>query len=157
MHNAPPAVYPVGRFVWARWVLLLLALSAALAQGLWQISVGASWPQWAWLAWAVCVCAALYTSSSDMASEGLLVWTGEDWLWRDDKGREIQVHLSVLLDSGSALGLVFRTAGEAWPLWHRFAWLQERDMPQMWHGFRCAVYSRSTAERKPDDHTPDSS
>ncbi len=156
MHNAPPVVYPVGRFVWARRMLLLLALSDALALGLWQLSAGASWLKWAWLVWAVCLCAALYTRLRDVASGGLLVWTGEDWLLRDVNGGEIQAQLSVVLDSGSALGLVFRTVGGPWHQGQCFAWLEERDMPQMWHGFRCAVYSRSTDGRQPDGHIPDS-
>ena len=155
MHNAPPVVFPVGRFVWGRRVMLVLALCGALGLGFWQANANASGVQWAWASWGICVLAAMYASTKDTLAGGTLVWTGEVWLWRDAKGREMETQLRVLLDVGSALGLGLRPVEAPWRLSQRFVWLEGRDMPQMWHGLRCAVYSRSNVERKPADHASD--
>lgn len=155
MHNAPPVVFPVGRFVWARRLLWVLALCGALGLVFWQANTNSFGVKWAWASWGICVLAATYASTSDILLGGYLVWTGEVWLWRDAKGREMEMQLRVLLDVGSALGLVLRCADAPWYFPQRFAWLEDRDMPQMWHGLRCAVYSRPKAVRKPGDHVSD--
>ena len=97
----------------------------------------------------------MYASKQDLLAGGCLIWTGEFWLWRDAKGRETETQLQVMLDVGSAIGLVLVPVDAPWRWTQRFAWLEGRDMPQLWHGFRCAVYSRSKAERKSAHHAGD--
>lgn len=155
MHNAPPVVFPVGRFVWGRRVVWMLAFCGALGLGFWQLNTDVSGFIWTWALWGTLLGVALYAPSTDILSDGFLVWTGELWWWRDAQGREIQVELRVLLDLGSALGLVLRPAQGAQRLPPQFVWLDSHPIPQMWHGLRCAVYSRRRLEQKSGDHADD--
>jgi hypothetical protein len=147
MHNAPPVVFPVGRFVWGRRVVWVLALCGASGLGFWQTHADVFGFKWAWAAWGLSVAAALFATTKDILTAGSLVWTGEVWLWRDAKGGEVETQLRVLLDVGSALVLVLLPVDAPWHLSHRFAWVHGCDAPQMWHGMRCAVYSRSKADQ----------
>ena len=142
MHNAPPVVFPVGRFVWRHAVLWGLALSGAGNLVYWQTNANASTQAGAWALWVLCVFGAFFTNVADVVTQGYLVWTGEVWLWRDPKGQETKTELRVLLDVESALGLVL-LADDGHRRWSSsWVWLDRRDLPQMWHGLRCAVYSR---------------
>jgi hypothetical protein len=72
---------------------------------------------------------------------GTLVWTGEVWLWRSPHGQEREVRLQVVLDTGSAMGLALSPQATHRFALNRFVWLSQADLPVLWHGFRCAVYS----------------
>ncbi len=149
MHNAPPVVYPVGRFVWGRWFLGSLALMGAFGlyfvQSL-RVTDSLPWT-WMWALWAVLVMVSVIICFKERLSEGSLAWSGESWCWRDTGGHEAGIQLVVLADFGSALWVAVRMLNNAgWPT-QRFAWMESREMPQAWHGFRCAVYSRPRSER----------
>jgi hypothetical protein len=152
MHNAPPVVFPVGRFVWGRWILVLLALIGAFGLYFVQSLGGTASLPWAWAwasaLWAVLVMVSLFIYLKEWLTEGSLAWSGEAWCWRDARGHETGIQLVVLADVGSALWVAVRMLNNAgWPT-QRFAWMVGREMPQAWHGFRCAVYSRPRPERK---------
>jgi hypothetical protein len=146
MHNAPPVVYPVGRFVWGAWIVGGLALVGAAVLLVWQTSaqhdglhIGG-----AWLLWCVSLFAAVVSWAQESSCSGLLVWNGEDWFWRDASDAEIPVRVQVLLDAGrlmilSCAGLHGRSLSNRRA---QFAVLHHASMPSFWHGFRCAVYSR---------------
>ena len=148
MHNAPPVVFPVGRFVWGRWMLVLLALIGALGLYFWQSLRHAAGLPWVWVLWTVLVMVAVFIWLKEWLTEGALAWSGEAWCWRDASGRETEIQLVVLLDRGSVLCVAVRMLNNArWPA-QRFVWMAGREMPQAWHGFRCAVYSRPKPEVK---------
>jgi hypothetical protein len=145
MHNAPPVVFPVGRFVWSPWVVaLLMACSAwGLLWGLAHADIALQ--KWAWLGWGALVLLAIWVSTRDHWAHGFLVWTGDTWWWRDAQGRETETPLQVVVDMGFALGLALKPVGVRGCPRSRFVWLQRRHSPQLWHGFRCAVYARPKA------------
>jgi hypothetical protein len=149
MHNAPPVVYPVGRFSFGP--ILLVAVCSLSAVGLlsWQIqSLATSAMIWAaWCVWGICVLtAALWTPRQALVG-GRLGWSGEAWFWQadgDSAGYAQAVAVSVGLDSGQGLLLWVQPLNEQGRTQGRLrsAWLQAGAMPSKWHGFRCAVYSR---------------
>ena len=146
MHNAPPVVYPVGRFVWGIWILGGLALLGAAGLLVWQIAALPDWPYMAaaWLLWGASLLGALVCWYQERSSCGQLVWSGEDWFWRDPLGADMPVRLHVLLDAGRFMILAY-VGFEGHSLQnHRaqYAVLHHASMPSFWHGFRCAVYSR---------------
>jgi hypothetical protein len=146
MHNAPPVVYPVGRFVWGTWLIAGLAILGCAGLAFWQLMTDPSLWQtvWAWtLALASGLGAFAYGPQEESPS-GSLVWQGEGWLWRPQAGAEWPVRVQVLLDGGRFIGLVYapHDASGVQPGPARFAVLHQATMPSFWHGFRCAVYSR---------------
>ena len=161
MHNAPPAAYPVGRFVWG--FVLFVCILAVSAAGLfnWQIqsqpSGAVMWS--AWVFWAACAAATAYGGPKQTLSEGHLLWSGEAWLWRSGLGEadfpdeEQVLNLTVGLDLGSSMLLLLRTTHATHlvggPLYG--AWVSAQVMPSKWHGFRCAVYSRPKAIKQSAD------
>ena len=161
MHNAPPAAYPVGRFVWG--FVLFVCILAVSAAGLfnWQIqsqpSGAVMWS--AWVFWAACAAATAYGGPKQTLSEGHLLWSGEAWLWRSGLGEadlpdeEQVLNLTVGLDLGSSMLLLLRTTHATQlgggPLYG--AWVSAQVMPSKWHGFRCAVYSRPKAIKQSAD------
>lgn len=157
MLNAPPVVYPVGRFVWGR--LVFVAVGGLSAAGLlsWQLQTLATGPKlWAaWLMWAVCVGIAALWAPRQTLSGGRLGWSGEAWFWQADVDPVDQaqaVAVSVGLDTGQGLLLWLQPLNEEGHAQGRLlcAWLQARAMPSKWHGFRCAVYSRPKTAALPN-------
>ena len=149
MHNAPPVVYPVGRFVWGRWFLVSLAGVGALGLYFVQSLRGAASLPWAWVwaLWALLVMVSVFLCVKERLPDGFMAWSGEAWCWRDAGGHEAGIQVVVLADFGSALWVAARMLNHAgWPT-QRFAWMESREMPQAWHGFRCAVYCRPRPER----------
>jgi len=147
MHNAPPVVFPVGRFVWGR--VLWWAVAALSAAGLigWQMQSQAATFRvaCAWGFWSLCLAAAAAWAPRQHVSVGSLFWTGEAWFWQAEHALSAQaVRLTVGLDTGSGLMMWVQSVDDqgrvTGPL--RSAWLQADAMPSKWHGFRCAVYSR---------------
>jgi len=152
MYNAPPVAYPVGRFIWARavWAGVLLVSATGLTTWQW-VSQAPSATAWsAWLFWALCAVVSACVGPRQVISDGHLLWTGEIWVWRSGRGpaalsvEDQGLELTVGMDFGVAILLFLRAdplahEGRSPRLW---AWVSQRSMPSMWHGFRCAVYSR---------------
>ena len=154
MHNAPPVVYPVGRFVWGPRMTGFLAALSAVALWAWrELSENAGLLQClALMCWGASVFAAMVLAKRECLSEGQLVWDGEAWHWQDRQQHEHPVHVHVLLDTGHSLFVVcqgLKGPVDA-PLRRRFAWLHRAAMPLSWHGFRCAVYSRPMGDARPE-------
>jgi hypothetical protein len=157
MHNAPPVVYPVGRFAVGRFLLVAVAMLSALGLLSWQMqSLATGLKLWAaWGFWGACAGAALLWAPKQTLTGGRLGWSGEAWFWLDkaDTAEQAQtVVVSVGLDTGQALLLWVRKVdeqGRAQGLMQS-AWLQANAMPSKWHGFRCAVYSRPKTVVRPD-------
>jgi hypothetical protein len=154
MHNAPPVVYPVGRFALGRILLVLISGLSALGIFSWQSLTLAAGPHlWgAWLLWGGCgLCAALWLPKQYL-SDGHLFWSGEAWFWQHDTTSAEAwpaVRISVGLDFGQGLLLWVQPLDDLGIVRGRMvsAWLEAGSMPSKWHGFRCAVYSRpKTAE-----------
>jgi hypothetical protein len=164
MHNAPPVVFPVGRFVWGLLVMAGLTTVGALGLAWWQWLSGLTWrvTGWAWGAWGLCVVLAFAWRAAQTLGSGRLFWTGEAWLWQGMQNeapdaalqRSMEsclVGVTVLLDLGGLMLLAVQpldeTGQRAGRLCH--AWVHRAAMPSKWHGFRCAVYSRPKAMRDP--------
>lgn len=157
MHNAPPVVYPVGRFVWGR--LLFVAVGVLSAVGLlsWQVQTQATGPMlWAaWMLWGVCAGFAALWAPRQALMGGRLGWNGEAWFWQTDADSADQaqaVAVAVGVDIGQGLLLWVNPLDEQGHAQARLlcAWLQAGAMPSKWHGFRCAVYSRPKTAALPD-------
>ena len=155
MHNAPPAAFPVGRFVWGRVVLLVMALLGALGLLEWQSRghVAGMLALWAWIFWGLCVAGAAFWAPRQALSQGRLCWRGDAWFWQAEDGHaereEQSLALSVGLDWGSGLLLFARQVnvqGQTSGSWF-CVWLNKDASPSAWHGLRCAVYSPVKARR----------
>jgi hypothetical protein len=162
MHNAPPVVYPVGRFVWGLYVMACLSTLGALGLVFWQRLSALPWAVagWAWVAWGMCVVLAFAWRSGQTLSSGHLFWTGEAWLLHGGQNDEPEtslqwsvapfvVSVSVLLDLGSVMLLTVQPLDESGQRAGRLrhAWVHRAATPSKWHGFRCAVYSRRKVMR----------
>ena len=149
MHNAPPVVYPVGRFAVGRmWLVLVCGLSAV---GLlsWQMLTLTTGPKlWAaWVFWGSCAGFAAVWAPRQALTDGRLGWSGQSWWWQADADTADQVQavaVSVGVDTGPGLLLWVQPLDDQGRAQGRrlCAWLQAAAMPSKWHGFRCAVYSR---------------
>ena len=146
MHNAPPVVFPVGRFVWGHRIFWLLALAGGVGLLIWQVGSQAATVQvmLAWCVWCLSLVVAWRCWVHECSDSGHLSWDGESWQWIDATGRAKTVAVQVLLDMGHAICLRYEVSTglsqeASRPQW---AMLQEAAMPSSWHGFRCAVYSR---------------
>ncbi len=157
MHNAPPVVYPVGRFVWGRVLRLAIGSLSALGLMVWQTqsatSGSAIWA--AWGLWLVCTGVAWVWTPRQALDEGVLAWDGEHWFWQaaGHTERSAQwVRVSVSVDMGQGLLLEVQALDERGGVQGQrlSAWLQADSMPSKWHGFRCAVYSRPKAIAQTD-------
>lgn len=162
MHNAPPVAFPVGRFVWGRWVFVLALTLSASGLAFWQWhSHATSFMVWsAWVLWCQCAGATAWAAPKQVLSGGRLLWTGEVWLWQGEVvgpspiDEEQALTVTVGLDNGSSMLLWIQAAPAESP--HSFwqpgrmhcAWVSEAAMPSKWHGFRCSVYSRQMEVRQ---------
>jgi len=157
MHNAPPVVYPVGRFALGRFLFVAVGVLSALGLLSWQLQSLATGPKlWAaWGFWGACAGAAVLWAPKQTLTGGRLGWSGEAWFWQakaDSAELAQTVVVSVGLDTGQALLLWVRKLDDqshAQGLLQS-AWLQADAMPSKWHGFRCAVYSRPKMAALPD-------
>lgn len=151
MHNAPPVVYPVGRFVWAQAVGWGMSALSAMGLLIWQGQCAPSFyiALGAWVFWAACMLGARVWAPRDVMTQGRLSWTGEGWIYEckcdssQDEGQKVL--LAVGLDVGSGFVLWVRFMGGAIGTSNRWrcAWFSRAQMPSNWHGFRCAVYSHA--------------
>ncbi len=162
MYNAPPVVFPVGRFAWGRvWGVGAAALSAiGLLAWQWLTQAHGMWMACMWGGWLMCLLGAAWWAPRQLWVSGCLVWSGEAWFWQAEpsqSGPLQPVSLSVGLDTGHSMLLwVRRLDAKAVRInpWGS-AWLQEDAMPTKWHGFRCAVYSRPKGDRAADRSVTD--
>ena len=143
MHNAPPVVYPVGRFVWGARVGLALAVSAAAVLTAWLGWTDAGPAAWGWSLWGWGGAAAgtLWLLPREFLQQGELVWDGEVWHHAGPSGEDAPIALSLTFDGGRFMLLAIAAPAGDWRAWPRHALLRQSDMPTHWHGFRCAVYS----------------
>ena len=150
MHNAPPVVFPVGRFVWGHVVLFSMAMYGAVGLLMWQVQAQVSSSLWwgAWFFWCVCVVAALWWAPRQILSGGHLCWSGESWFWQASDGQQQGLEVTVCVDWDARLWLAVQRLDESGKPNDitAYVWVQERAMPSKWHGFRCAVYSRPTVD-----------
>ena len=162
MHNAPPVVYPVGRFVWGRSGLVALCVLSAVGIIGWQMLSLATGPKlWAaWCLWGLCAVGAWYGVPRQTLTEGHLGWSGESWFWQAGEQLDADVDwvaVSVCLDTGQGLLLRVQPLDDHGKPRGRLlcAWLAAEAMPSKWHGFRCAVYSRPKAAAPLDRVSPE--
>lgn len=147
MYNAPPVVYPVGRFVWGPYLACALGgLSmCVLGWSFWQS--GASVHS---LFWQVAACLVLVAGcgsllSKEFLQQGELAWDGESWQRVGTTATEGPIQLALTFDGGHFMLVSMRSGGRHDRRGLRLhACLRRVDMPSRWHGFRCAVYSRRT-------------
>jgi hypothetical protein len=150
MVNAPPVVYPVGRFAEGRLLFVAVCVLSAVGLLSWQMqTLVTGFKLWAaWGLWVACAGSAALWAPRQTFSGGRLGWSGEAWFWQAhaDLAEQTQaVAVSVGLDTGQGLLLWVQPLDEQGGRAQgrlRSAWLQAGAMPSKWHGFRCAVYSR---------------
>ncbi len=152
MHNAPPVVAPVGRFVWAvpiwtGWIVVGVAgwviwLQLALPSVARALTVTALMM----LAWGF----AWGCGIQEQLACGQLVWSGENWCWRNEGQDDMSVQLTKVVDWNSGMLVALKCQDEPRVGWTRtrYAYLTRQEMPRQWHGFRCAVYSRPKADTR---------
>ena len=145
MHNAPPVVFPVGRFVWGPRLALLLAAVAASVLAVWLVWAEVSafrlgWTACIWLAAAWC---SAWWVRHEFLQEGELAWDGEAWWFCGHGGARHAVNVQLQWDAGRAMLLrVSATPRHGWL--DRYTWLQASRLPLQWHGLRCAVHATHT-------------
>lgn len=145
MHNAPPVVFPAGRFFWARCVAGLLALLAGgcLALWLWQTNASVAMFAWAVFGWSATTLCCMGLLPHEFLQQGELAWDGEAWHGCFASWQDGPMHLTLIFDGGHFMLVSLRAMAQAdRSVWARYACLHRVDMPSCWHGFRCAVYSR---------------
>jgi hypothetical protein len=146
MQNAPSVDYPVGRFAWASCLALLFSTLSlmAFALGLW----GGFFEVWRAAGFLVLwFLLSLYAAISWRYPLGQywLCWDGQTWQVHTVHQYPIDppVHdsyaLSVHLDFQKSL-LISLIKPNSLRQWF---WISKSSFPERWHGFRCAVYSRS--------------
>ncbi len=155
MRNAPPVVFPVGRFVWGCRIFWLLALAGGVGLLTWQVRSRVVMVEvmLAWCVWGLSLAIACRRLVDECSDSGHLSWDGESWQWCDAAGHVQKVDVQVLLDVGHAICLRYegsKLLAQA-PCRAQWAMLQEAAMPSSWHGFRCAVYSRPMEASMPAD------
>ena len=145
--NAPSVDYPVGRFFMSSWVAWTLPSIARV------LYVGAHWGRdfvdWRvayWLpCWMACCCL-LFRYLKAGQPHCWLSWDGNKWQIQNlypsfNATTEVGANdaMAVHLDFQKLLFVSLQSdKGKR----HWF-WLSQESFPDRWHGFRCAVYSRS--------------
>ena len=145
--NAPSVDYPVGRFFMSIWVAWTLASIAII------LYVGAHWGRdfsdWRVAYWIPCwmaCCWLLFRYLKSGQSPCWLSWDGNKWQIQNlypshSAVSEVAANddMVVHLDFQKLLFVSLQSdKGKR----HWF-WLSQESFPDRWHGFRCAVYSRS--------------
>lgn len=149
MYNAPPVAYPVGRFIWGGVAWLGVSAVSALGLLAWShLSLPTTVQSLAaWSCWGICGWGAALWGRHQTLSQGRLCWRGQAWSWQPRTGEEVDLQLTVGLDVGGGILLFLRLdpglQKGLGPL--HCAWASRSAMPPLWHGFRCAVYSRPRA------------
>ena len=140
--SAPSVDYPVGRFFWGACVALGFSLLSvlALAFNFWLAWIE-GW-RFAWLC-GVWFLLSLYSvfSFQRLSHKAWLCWTGQAWEIQFLFAAPPQVThtISVHLDFQNYFLVSFSNPNSA----RQWFWVSRNAFPERWHGFRCAVYSRS--------------
>jgi hypothetical protein len=157
--NAPSVDYPVGRFLLGKRKLALLAVLAASAIVWFVFFEGLTgWRAGLWLGCCVLVFLSSLLTWRQAQEKCWLSWNGDAWRVLDTTpnvamvgaGRQLSgTTLESQFQEGAALtvhldwqnylyvSLTTPSQSKAW------FWLEKASFPERWHGFRCAVYSRS--------------
>jgi hypothetical protein len=145
MHSAPSVTYPVGRSLFALWLLLLAWLAGAAALALWWGS-GASGGRLG-IAALLCLASGTWAGLAWWRSPaGMLAWDGEGWSWAGGAGGG---RLEVSLDLQRAMLVRWAGAGAS-----RWFWLERASRPERWDDLRRAVYSRAAPQAPPGTRHP---
>jgi hypothetical protein len=140
--GAPSVDYPVGRFFWGAWMALGFSLLSALALALnfWFAWIE-GW-RFAWLC-GVWLLLTLYSvfSFKQISPKVWLCWTGQAWevQFLFVAPSQVANAISVHLDFQNYLLVSLSNPNSA----RQWFWVSRKAFPERWHGFRCAVYSRS--------------
>jgi hypothetical protein len=141
-------MYPVGRFLWGAAACVLLGLVGA------GLTVYLLLQQQMHLGFAYVSCIALLTAALALAKTWAgtalrrwLLWDGHHWYWSDDAAGDVLrpvLHMQVQLDFQQAILLRMNSTRteEGRPHLQEWVWLYKGFAPELWHGIRCAVYSR---------------
>lgn len=142
MRSAPPVQVPVGRFAWIARVTIVLAIcTAGFFAGAWQASTRSAVPAWGWLLiWVAVAWLSHRLLARESLPPGELLWDGDGWSFLDQHGVAVPVGVEVLCDMGRAMLVQVRGESGGWRRSH-FAWIAEKQMPGLWHDWRCAVHS----------------
>jgi hypothetical protein len=99
------------------------------------------------MGWLMAVVLAFVLWRHEQLDEGLLIWTGQAWFWRAQQAEELPIRMALLLDAGGCLLVAVKIEPDQpnKKSLTRYACFTHRSMPSLWHGFRCAVYSRPMA------------
>ncbi len=166
MQNAPSVDYPVGRFAWVAWLSLVFSLCSmlALTVGFGAALFDARSAACLFLIWVVLTTYSVIIFKRQRI-KNWLCWNGHEWqvhkmlsLQAEPPGVvamyepsaplnshlfDLPLHdgyaISVHLDFQQHL-LVSVFNPNALRQWF---WVSKSSYPERWHGFRCAVYSRS--------------
>jgi hypothetical protein len=140
--SAPSVDYPVGRFFWGACVALGFSLLSVLALA---FNFWLAWIEGWRLAWlcGVWFLLSLYSvfSFQRLSHKAWLCWTGQAWEIQFLFAAPPQVThtISVHLDFQNYFLVSFSNPNSA----RQWFWVSRNAFPERWHGFRCAVYSRS--------------
>jgi hypothetical protein len=140
--GAPSVDYPVGRFFWSAWLALGFSFLSALALALnYWFGWIEGW-RFAWLC-GVWFLLTLYSAFSfkHLSPKAWLCWTGQAWEIQFLFAAPSQVAhaISVHLDFQNYFLVSLSNPNSA----RQWFWVSRKAFPERWHGFRCAVYSRS--------------
>jgi hypothetical protein len=166
MQNAPSVDYPVGRFAWIAWLGFVFSLCSimALTVSFWAGLFEAWSAACLFVIWVVLTLYAVIILRHQQI-KNWLCWDGHEWQVQTMRSRpkappavtamlvpsaRLNPHLndlpshdgyaiSVHLDFQQYL-LVSLFNPNALRQWF---WVSKRTYTERWHGFRCAVYSRS--------------
>jgi hypothetical protein len=140
--SAPAVDYPVGRFLWGAWLALAFSLITALALTLsFWLGLIEGW-RFTWLCAVWCLLT-LYSAATfkQTSPKAWLCWDGQAWELQFllEPPSQVAHSISVHLDFQKYF-LVSLSGPNVSRQWF---WVSKLAFPERWHGFRCAVYSRS--------------
>ncbi|PUE17358.1 hypothetical protein B9Z32_07585 [Limnohabitans sp. MMS-10A-178] len=132
----------MGRFFWSAWMALGFSLLSMLSLAFYfWFGWIEGWPL-AWLsgAWFLLSLYAV-VSFKQLSPKAWLCWTGHAWEVQLMLTAPSQVEhaISVHLDFQNYFLVSLSNPHSA----RQWFWVSRKAFPERWHGFRCAVYSRS--------------
>jgi toxin CptA len=138
MNNAPSVHYPVGRSRFFTRIGLLAWLAGSAVIGAWILqSRSYGWRQLVG-SLSVLMGAAIAWRGAAKYQQGILQWTGQEWLLTADAGKQ-QGRIAVCLDT--QFMILVRFLALQGP--GRWLWLERWQAPKKWPDLRRAVYSRA--------------
>lgn len=153
MHRAPAVSFSVAKSRWHLYLIVSLALLAALVAGAFvstqpRSDIGIWLPVGVLLLTVAIALAAWHRSPA-----GLLHWDGRSWHWSGFSATQ-GCHLSLVMDFQKVLLVSLKEAGGQ-PVW---LWLQADSRDPLWLSLRRAVVSSRTisgGEQEVEPHEPD--